>query len=115
MARYYTAPSANPDVGNYVVFLHGGGYMNEIVRAHWRLVGYRPAMLAFVASFPFIRSLPAPPRRTSCRNRRPVAEASGQAGPAKVTVVGNSAGAGFGLAAAQWLATPDTGNRTGWC
>src|SRR5437660_9214807 len=37
---YYTAPSANPDVGNYVMFLHGGGYINEIVRAHWRFIGY---------------------------------------------------------------------------
>ena len=37
---YHTAPSANPDAGNYVLFLHGGGYINEIVRAHWRIVGY---------------------------------------------------------------------------
>src|SRR5881397_2088768 len=37
---YYTAPSANPDIGNYVLFLHGGGYINEIVRAHWRFIGY---------------------------------------------------------------------------
>jgi acetyl esterase/lipase len=36
---YYTAPSANPDVGDYVVFLHGGGYINEIVRAHRRFIG----------------------------------------------------------------------------
>ncbi|WP_395810989.1 hypothetical protein [Archangium minus] len=35
---YYTAPSANPDIGNYVVFLHGGGFINEIVRAHWRFI-----------------------------------------------------------------------------
>ena len=37
---YHTAPSANPDTGNYVLFLHGGGYINEIVRAHWRFVTY---------------------------------------------------------------------------
>ncbi len=37
---YYTAPSANPDVGAYALFLHGGGYINEIVRAHWRFVAY---------------------------------------------------------------------------
>src|SRR5262249_5853394 len=35
---YHTAPSSNRDVGDYVVFLHGGGYINEIVRAHWRFV-----------------------------------------------------------------------------
>ena len=37
---YHTAPSANPDVGNVVLFLHGGGFINEIVRAHWRFIGF---------------------------------------------------------------------------
>lgn len=37
---YYTAPAVNPDDGDYVVFLHGGGYINEIVRAHWRFIGF---------------------------------------------------------------------------
>ncbi len=37
---YHTAPSGRSDVGNIVVFLHGGGYIKEIVRAHWRFVGY---------------------------------------------------------------------------
>ena len=103
---YYTALFANPDV----VFLHGGGYINEIVRARWRLVGYltRHARVRCVVPI-----YPLAPRATA----KDVVPATGdllrklleQAGPAKVTVVGNSAGAGLGLAAAQWLR--DSGYR----
>jgi acetyl esterase/lipase len=101
---YHTAPSTNPGVGNYVVFLHGGGYINEIVRAHWRLVGYltRHARVRCVVPI-----YPLAPRATA----KEVVPATGdllrklleEAGSAKVTVVGNSGGAGLALAAAQWL------------
>ena len=107
---YHTAPSANPDAGNYVLFLHGGGYINEIVRAHWRIVGYltREARVRCVVPI-----YPLAPRGTA----KDVVPATGEllrkllddAGPAKVTVVGNSAGAALGLAAAQWLR--DSGYR----
>ncbi|MHC2809253.1 acetyl esterase/lipase [Bradyrhizobium diazoefficiens] len=36
---YYTAPSSGHEGCNYVMFLHGGGFINEIVPAHWRLIG----------------------------------------------------------------------------
>ena len=36
---YYTAPFTNLDAGNYVLFLHGSGYIKEIVRARWRFIG----------------------------------------------------------------------------
>jgi epsilon-lactone hydrolase len=101
---YHTTPSANPDVGNTVMFLHGGGYINEIVRAHWRFIGdlTRNARVRCVVPI-----YPLAPRATA----KEVVPATGEllrkllddAGPAKVTVVGNSAGAGLGLAAAQWL------------
>ncbi len=101
---YYTAPSANPDAGNYMVFLHGGGYINEIVRAHWRFISYltRNARVRCVVPI-----YPLAPRATA----KDVVPTTGdllrklleEAGPAKVTVVGNSAGAGLALAAAQWL------------
>jgi epsilon-lactone hydrolase len=101
---YDTAPSANPDVGNTVLFLHGGGYINEIVRGHWRFVAdlTRDARVRCVVPI-----YPLAPGATA----KDVVPATGEllrklldeAGPAKVTVVGNSAGAGLGLAAAQWL------------
>jgi len=107
---YYTAPSASPDAGNYVVFLHGGGYINEIVRAHWRFIGRLTRDAGVRCIVPIY---PLAPGATA----KDVVPAMGdllrnlleEAGPAKVTVVGNSAGAGLGLAAAQWLR--DAGHR----
>jgi acetyl esterase/lipase len=107
---YQTTPSAYPDVSDSVLFLHGGGYVNEIVRAHWRIVGYltREARVRCVVPI-----YPLAPRGTA----KDVVPATGallrtlldEAGPAKVTVVGNSAGAALGLAAVQWLR--DSGYR----
>jgi acetyl esterase/lipase len=101
---YHTAPSSDPNRGNFVLFLHGGGYINEIVRAHWRIVGdlTRNGHVRCVVPI-----YPLAPRGTA----RHVVPAVGQllrrvledAGPKRVTVVGNSAGAALGLAAAQWL------------
>ena len=107
---YHTAQSANPGTGNYVLFLHGGGYINEIVRAHWRIIAFltRKAHVRCVVPI-----YPLAPQATA----KDVVPAMGRllhnilekAGSAKVTVVGNSAGAGLGLAAAQWLR--DSGYR----
>lgn len=101
---YHTAPSANPDAGNYVLFLHGGGFINEIVRAHWRFIGYLTRHAGVRCVVPIY---PLAPRATA-KDIVPVAgellrKLLEDAGPAKVTVLGNSAGAGLALAAAQWL------------
>jgi epsilon-lactone hydrolase len=111
---YRTAWSASPDGGNYVLFLHGGGYINEIVRAHWRIVGYltrNARVRCVVPIYPVARRATA----------KDVVPATGEllrkllddAGPAKVTVVGNSAGAALGLAAAQWLRDSGYGQPNG--
>ena len=107
---YHTAPSANPGTGNVVLFLHGGGFINEIVRAHWRFVGYltREAQVRCVVPI-----YPLVPRATA----KDIVPGTGELlrklleeiEPAKVTVAGNSAGAGLALAAAQWLR--DSGHR----
>nr|WP_319799941.1 alpha/beta fold hydrolase [Mesorhizobium sp. PAMC28654] len=107
---YQTAPSAGPDGGNIVFFLHGGGYINEIVRAHWRIIG----MLSREAGVRCVVPIyPLAPRRTAGEVVPATGELLrrllGEAGPAKVLVIGNSAGAGLGLAAAQWLR--DHGHR----
>ncbi len=107
---YYTAPSSNRSAGNYVLFLHGGGYVKEIVRAHWRFIGLLTRDAGVRCVVPIY---PLAPRGTA----KDVVPAVGEllrmlledAGAAKVTVVGNSAGAGLGLAAAQWLR--DAGHR----
>ncbi|MFT4117390.1 alpha/beta fold hydrolase [Bradyrhizobium sp.] len=107
---YYTAPSSGHEGRNYVMFLHGGGYINEIVPAHWRFVGRmtRDARVSCVVPI-----YPLAPAATA----KDVVPATAEllrmlledAGRAKVTVVGNSAGAGLALAACQWLR--DRGHR----
>lgn len=107
---YSIVPSESPDAGDYVVFLHGGGYINEIVRAHWRFVAdlARQARVRCVVPI-----YPLAPRATA----RDVVPGTGELlrklldeiGPVKMTVIGNSAGAGLALAAAQWLR--DSGYR----
>ncbi|MEY9120766.1 alpha/beta fold hydrolase [Bradyrhizobium yuanmingense] len=107
---YYTAPASGHEGCNYVMFLHGGGYINEIVPAHWRFIGEmtRKARISCVVPI-----YPLAPRATA----KDVVPATAEllrmlledAGDAKVTVVGNSAGAGLALAACQWLR--DRGHR----
>lgn len=101
---YHTVPSEHSGSLNYVIFLHGGGFIKEIVRAHWRFVGHltRAAKVrCIVPIYPLVPRATAkdivPATGELLRN---VFEASGSA---KVTIVGNSAGAALGLAAAQWL------------
>ncbi|QRN55971.1 alpha/beta fold hydrolase [Dyella caseinilytica] len=101
---YSTASSESPNTGNYVFFLHGGGFINEIVADHWRFIAYltRHAHVRCVVPI-----YPLAPQATA----KDLVPATGDllrklledAGPAKVTVIGNSAGAGLGVAAAQWL------------
>lgn len=101
---YYTGPSDNPSFCNYVLFLHGGGYINEIVRAHWEFIGNLTRNARVKCVVPIY---PLAPNGTASK----VVPATGhlllnllkKAGPAKVIVMGNSAGAGLGLAAVQWL------------
>lgn len=101
---YTAAPTSRPEAGNIVVFLHGGGYINEIVRAHWRFIGdlTRDARARCVVPiFPLV------PHATADE----LVPAMGEllrdlltdAGSTRVTVIGNSAGAGLALATAQWL------------
>ncbi|MDH6257922.1 alpha/beta fold hydrolase [Bradyrhizobium sp. BR13661] len=107
---YYTAPSSGHEGCNHVMFLHGGGYINEIVPAHWRFVGQMTRQAGVVCVVPIY---PLAPRATA----KDVVPATAEllrmlledAGQAKVTVVGNSAGAGLALAACQWLR--DHGHR----
>lgn len=101
---YHVRPAANPDTKHCVVFLHGGGYVNEIVRAHWKLIGYlvRQAQVRFIVPI-----YPLVPHATA----QDVVPGTGEllrkvledAGAARVSVLGNSAGAGLAVAAAQWL------------
>jgi acetyl esterase/lipase len=101
---YYTAPSSGHEGCNHVMFLHGGGYINEIVPAHWRFVGQMTRKAGVVCVVPIY---PLAPRATAKEVVPATAELLRMlledAGSAEVTVVGNSAGAGLAIAACQWL------------
>lgn len=101
---YQTAASARHDDSATVVFLHGGGYFQEIARAHWRFVGYLTCHAAARCVVPIFPLLPHATANDLVpamgeRLRRLLEEV----GPSNVTLVGNSSGAGLGLAATQWL------------
>jgi monoterpene epsilon-lactone hydrolase len=101
---YHTAPLASPDIGNHALFLHGGGYINEIVHAHWRFVADLTRNAPARCIVPIF---PLAPRGTAKDVVPAMAELMRKlldtAGPDNVTLVGNSAGAGLMLAAAQRL------------
>jgi monoterpene epsilon-lactone hydrolase len=101
---YYTSPNEFPNCRDFVVFLHGGGYVNEIVRAHWRFIGYltrNAHVRCIVPIFPLAPHITAQDLVPAMGDflRKTLEDA----GASKVTVIGNSAGAGLALAAAQWL------------
>ena len=101
---YHIAPSPSPETGNHVLFLHGGGYINEIVSGHWRFVGYLTRNAPARCVVPIF---PLAPQGTAMDVVPAVGnllrELLERIGPANVSVVGNSAGGGIALAAAQWL------------
>ena len=64
---YHTASVAEPDVKGHVLFLHGGGYVKEIVPAHWRFVGYLTREACVHCVVPIYPLAHVSPRRSSCR------------------------------------------------
>ena len=107
---YHTTPSAASEMTRHVVFLHGGGYLQDIVWSHWRLVGdltcHVPAR-CIVPIFPLAPGGTAKEVVPGIGNL--LRELLAEVAPGRVTVVGNSAGAGLALAASQWLR--DRGHR----
>ena len=101
---YHTVPSESPESGDHVVFLHGGGFINEIVSAHWHFVGCltrdAPARCV-VPIFPLAPHATAIDVVPAVGNL--MRELLESVGPANVSIVGQSAGAGLALAATQWL------------
>lgn len=101
---YHITPLTNPKTSNCVVFLHGGGYINEIVKAHWAFIGQLTREANVHCIVPIY---PVAPKGTADVVVPTIGKFLQQLlnDPAiqKITLMGNSAGAGMSLAAAQWL------------
>jgi epsilon-lactone hydrolase len=106
---YHIEPARSGSTRHHVVFLHGGAYVHEIVGTHWSFVGY---LVDETKTHCVVPIYPLAPRGTA----NEVVPATGRilralietVGARNVTVVGNSAGGGLSLTAAQWLR--ETGN-----
>jgi acetyl esterase/lipase len=106
---YDVEPAGDGGVRHHLIFLHGGGYIHEIVGSHWKFVG---DLVEETNTHCVVPIYPLAPRGTA----KEVVPAAGRillrliesVGAENVTVVGNSAGGGLSLAAAQWLR--DTGH-----
>jgi len=101
---YHIEPAGSGKARHHVIFLHGGAYVHEIVGSHWSFIGY---LVDETNTSCVVPIYPLAPRGTA----KDVVPATGQmlreliesVGAQNVTVVGNSAGGGLSLAAAQWL------------
>ncbi|MEU7551805.1 alpha/beta hydrolase [Streptomyces sp. NPDC044571] len=102
----YDASPRGAEPAAQVLFVHGGGYVNELVRLHWSMI----RMLVVQAQARVV--VPAyilAPRGTADRTVPVAADLlsglieSGRDGDGGTVLVGDSAGAGLALAAAQRL------------
>jgi hypothetical protein len=101
---YHVEPAGSGSARHHVIFLHGGAYVHEIVGSHWRFIGY---LVQETNTHCVVPIYPLAPRGTA----KEVVPATGRilrelidtVGAQNVTVIGNSAGGGLSLAAAQWL------------
>jgi len=101
---YHVEPAKSGSAQHHVIFLHGGAYVHEIVGTHWKFVGY---LVKQTSAHCVVPIYPLAPHGTA----KEVVPATGRmlrdlieaVGAQNVTVVGNSAGGGLSVAAAQWL------------
>lgn len=101
---YHIEPASDARVRHHVVFLHGGAYVHEIVGSHWSFVRY---LVDETNAHCVVPIYPLAPRGTAKEvvpvTGRMVGQLIESVGAQNVTVIGNSAGGGLSVAAAQWL------------
>lgn len=90
--------------GKYILYLHGGGYVNNIEKEHWALIGQLSRQTG--ASF-VVPDYPLAPEVTAETSflmvKQVYKKLIEKVPPEKVILMGDSAGGGFSLALAQKL------------
>lgn len=100
----YTTRSRRGDSGRWIVYTHGGSYVNTLVRQHWKLIAVLAERLAATVVVP---DYPLAPEHTWRESFSKMVDLAGRVAadaPSGCTLVGDSAGGGYSLAVAQRLA-----------
>ncbi|MCY1214215.1 alpha/beta hydrolase fold protein [compost metagenome] len=106
MEVYTVQPRSGPAHGKarHILYLHGGGYVFDIVSQHWDFVGKLVDALGCAVTVPVYPLAPEHTHRDVFAAMVPLWQALQQRYPgADLTVMGDSAGGGMALALAQVL------------
>ena len=98
---YTLTPTTSTPAGN-VVYLHGGGWVNEIVSQHWRLAAQIAVEAFTVVTVPIYPLIPFGTAEDVMNRVVAIAEAN-RAAHGQVVLAGDSAGAQIALSAAMAL------------
>lgn len=103
MSYYVLTPRYQPP-SHRLLYIHGGAYVNELIRAHWRIIG---ALASRIEAAVYVPIYPLAPRH-SWQDAYPALKAlAGRVlhgrGDSRATFVGDSAGGGLCLGLAQML------------
>ncbi len=103
---YEVAPPSPSTNGPEILYLHGGAYVSDITREHWKLVGHLAEALNTIVKVP---RYPLAPESTWRDSREALIElARGKDGGRPPVLAGDSAGGGLALALAQELGRQGT-------
>ncbi|HZM82269.1 MAG TPA: alpha/beta hydrolase fold domain-containing protein [Candidatus Limnocylindrales bacterium] len=90
---------------NEVIYIHGGSYLNQIVRQHWQFIGHVARHAPANVTVPIHPLAPTGTAETTVPAMADlIADVIHRiAGPRRVTLIGDSSGGGLALAATQLL------------
>ncbi|WP_144665934.1 alpha/beta hydrolase [Bacillus altitudinis] len=113
VATYMLKSDVQPD-DHQVLFLHGGGYIEQPLVWHWRFLDRLTKQLNSTVYVPVYPKAPNHQYMDAIESVLPVYQALLEKGtPEKIVIMGDSAGGGLSLAFAQYLAKkglPQPGN-----
>lgn len=104
---YTVSPKDSSDTSKrrgHVIYLHGGGYVNEIEPTHWQLIAELAQRCGVTVIVPIYTLAPlATAEETVANASQLAADVMQKVGPEHVLFMGDSAGGGLSMAVAQSL------------